>query len=94
MQDLEKNSGIREVPVFPSTYSAEHNKVKSIVEHCLPILLNDDIYAQILDKYIRTMSHRAPILGSYLLLSLFTTKKKGPVNWLHFKGNYRCNDNK
>lgn len=77
------------VPTFSTPYSAEFHKIKKIVTKYLPVLSNDHIYSQILNKGIRTVSRKAPSLGGLLSPSLYISKKQ-TAHWLQFKGTYRC----
>lgn len=75
------------VPIFSTPYSSKFTKLKSIVTKYLLILLNYPVYHEILS--IRSVSRRAPTLGSSLSPSLFPHTQSWS-NWLHFKGNFEC----
>ena len=81
-----------DVPVFSTPYSSEFNGIKSIVNKYLPILYGDTTYQHILEKGIKTVSRRAPTLGSKLSPSLFQSHNTS-MNWLQFQGTFKCGTN-
>lgn len=85
-----KNSlSLQNVPTFSTPYSLEITKIRNTVTKYLPILCNDPVYHEILSGGIRSVSRRAPTLGSSLSPSLFLGTQPGAY-WLYFKGNFKC----
>lgn len=54
----------KSVPVFSTPFSAEFSKDEFTIRKYLPILFNGPVYAQILSRGNKTVSRRAPTLGS------------------------------
>ena len=81
-----------DVTVFSTTFSSEFNQIKSIVNKNLPMLYGDPAYQHILERGVKTVSRRAPSLGSRLSPSLFSSQHTG-ANWLQLQGTFKCGMN-
>lgn len=71
------------VPIFSIPYSLEFNKIRRIVERHIPILYEDDVYANILSKGVKTVSRHAHTLNNALSLSDFCSRIQSRT-WLDF----------
>ncbi|OCT76286.1 hypothetical protein XELAEV_18031482mg [Xenopus laevis] len=75
--------------IMSMRYSAQFDKIKSLLNKHLPILYGDSVFKQLLEPGIQVVARRAPTLGMILAPSMFNKEAKSST-WLENPGMFRC----
>lgn len=80
-------------PTFVTTYSTKFNQVTDIVKRYLPILYQDPVLDNILNRGVQCVARKARSIGSILSPSALPTPTETNM-WLRFKGFHKCGHNR